>query len=489
MRPLLALLAVVVGPSLVCLLPAAQGAADERPNVLFAIADDWSWPHAGTYGDAVVATPTFDRLAREGVLFSHAFVSAPSCTASRGAILTGQYHWRLGTAANLWSVFPDALATYPELLEQSGYATGFTGKGWGPGRTQTPQRSIAGRGFPSFQAFLAQRPAGQPFCFWLGGTDPHRPYDAGSGARAGIDLARIAVPPWLPDVTEVRSDLADYYFEVQRFDQVVGAAVQALEESGELDRTIVVMTSDNGMPFPRCKANLYDGGSRMPLAIRWGSRCPPGRHVDDFVSFTDFAPTFLEAAGLVVPAAMTGRSLLPVLVSDHSGQVDAARDHVLLGKERHCPAQERPNQGGYPCRALRTRDFLYIRNFAPDRWPAGTPHYQQATVPGAWLGDCDNGPTKTYLVTHRDATAALQRMYQLAFDKRPAEELYDLSQDAHQLDNVAGRPEYAAVRSQLAQQLTEQLRATQDPRVVGGGEAFDTYEYLGGAPLHPDARR
>jgi hypothetical protein len=173
------------------------------------------------------------------------------------------------------------------------------------------------------------------------------------------------------------------------------------------------------------------------------------------------------------------------LLSDKSGQDDPARDCVLIGKERHCPAQERPNMGGYPCRAIRTHDFLYIRNFAPDRWPAGTPDYERAAFPRAWLGDCDNGPTKTFMVEHREQDATSRRLYELAFAKRPAEELYDLKNDPGQLQNVADQPEYAQVRERLAERLTQQLRATGDPRIVGGAEAFDTYEYLGGAPLFP----
>jgi hypothetical protein len=165
--------------------------------------------------------------------------------------------------------------------------------------------------------------------------------------------------------------------------------------------------------------------------------------------------------------------------------IDPARDFVLVGKERHCPAQEAPDMGGYPCRAIRTHDFLYIRNFQPDRWPAGTPHYDKAAFPKAWLGDCDNGPTKTYMVENREKDADHQRLYDLAFGKRPAEELYDLKKDPEQLNNVAADPQYAAARDDLAGRLTEQLRATGDPRVVGGGDKFDQYPYLGGAPTYP----
>ncbi len=152
--------------------------AVDRPNILFAIADDWSWPHAGIYGDRVVKTPTFDRLAREGVMFTNAYCVTPSCTASRGSILTGQTIHRLEAGGNLWSTLPKKFETFPDLLEAAGYAIGYQGKGWGPGslvasgRTRNP----AGPEFKNFEEFLQSVPEGKPFCFWFGSTDPHRSY-------------------------------------------------------------------------------------------------------------------------------------------------------------------------------------------------------------------------------------------------------------------------------------------------------------------------
>jgi len=460
-------------------------ADDARPNILFAIADDWGWPHAGAYGDPVVKTPTFDRLAEEGVLFHHAYVSSPSCTPSRGAILTGQWHWRLKSAANLWSVFPDEFAVYPEILAQAGYEIGHTGKAWGPGRTETRSRQLAGSRYRNFRAFLNARDKSMPFCFWLGTSDPHRPFKKGSGEASGMDLSKIELPAAFPDAPEVRGDVADYYFEVQRFDKLVGDAVAALEEIGELDNTLVVMTGDHGMPFPRCKSNLYDCGTRVPLAIRWPEKAPGERATTDFVSLTDLAPTFLEAAGVKIPEEMTGRSLMPILTSDKSGRIDSARDYVLVGKERHVPSQEKPDMGGYPCRGIRTHKYFYIRNFKPDRWPNGTPDYENAAMPGNWYADTDNGPTKTYMIQNKDKDAAHRKLYELAFAKRPAEELYDLEKDPHQLNNVAGDPAYAEVKKELSQRLMAELKKTRDPRVIGGVD-FDAFPYLGGGPKHPD---
>ncbi len=450
----------------------------KRPNILFCIADDWSWPHAGVYGDPVVLTPTFDRLAAEGVLFEHAYVSSPSCTPSRGAILTGQYHWRLAEGANLHSTLDISYPVYPLLLQEAGYHVGYWRKSWGPGDLKAggyvdahPCGTHYRKGF---RQFLDDRPKDRPFCFWLGSKDPHRPYKKGSGRDSGISVDEIPVPGFYPDVEEIRSDIADYYFEVQRFDRDCGNAIRLLEEIGELDNTLIVMTSDNGMPFPRCKSNIYEMGVRMPMAIRWGAEVRGGRRVTDFMSLTDLAPTFLEAADVPVPQQMTGRSLLGVLLSEKQGRIEPERDHIVFGKERHVPAQAAPSMVGYPCRGIRTDRYLYIRNFKPDRWPAGVP--SGATHPMSVYPDCDNGPTKQYLIEHLHDPES-KRYYDWSFAKRPAEELYDISKDPHQLTNLAEKKSYAGLRKKLSKMLTAELKETADPRVIGDGEKFDQYPY------------
>ncbi|HSD27235.1 MAG TPA: sulfatase [Vicinamibacteria bacterium] len=462
--------------------------SEARPNILLAIGDDWGWPHAGAYGDPVVRTPTFDRLAREGVLFNHAYVASPSCTPSRAALLTGQWHWRLEESANLWSTLRWDYPVYPALLARAGYHAGLQGKGWGPGRLDAGGRTEnpAGPEHASLESFLDARPEGRPFCYWFGSQDPHRDYEEGRGAASGIPLEAIRLFPHFPDARDVRSDVADYYWEVQRFDTEVGRMLDLLERRGELARTVVVMTGDNGMPFPRCKANLYDCGVRVPLAVRWPGPFAAGRRVDAFVTLTDLAPTFLELAGVEAPRATTGRSLAPLLGTDEppSSEV-SARDHVLCGKERHVPGQEKPDIGGTPMRSLRTSDYLYVRNFRPDRWPAGTPDAEKAVIEGRWLADCDNGPTKLFMVERRDDGAAHRRLYDLAFGKRPAEELYDLRNDPGQMTNVARDEAYAGVRELLAARLLAELEATGDPRVLGGAERLETYPYYGGSPMKP----
>jgi len=448
----------------------------KRPNILFAIADDWSWPHAGIAGDRVVQTPTFDRVAREGVLFTNTFVTSPSCTPSRGSILTGQYFWRLEEGANLFGTLPARFAVYPNLLEAAGYHVGYTRKGWSPGKYKPGgwTRNPAGPRYKNFEEFLKARPKGAPFCYWFGSSDPHRPYKWRSGVESGMKLENVQVPGCLPDDQVVRTDICDYYWEVQRFDRKVGEILKILEDSGELNQTLVVVTSDNGMPFPRCKSNVYDMGTHVPMAVRWGSVVRPGRVVDDFVSLSDLAPTFLEAAGLKPPAEMTGRSFLNILLSARQGRVDRSRDRVFTGKERHVIC--RPGGAGYPMRAIRTARFLYIRNFKPHLWPAGDPQWRRGYWPEVPYGDIDDSPTKRFMMEHKDQPQ-VGRLFELAFGKRPAEELYDLEKDPEQLTNVAYEPGYAKVKKRLSAALMEELKRTKDPRVLGRGDLFDTYHF------------
>ncbi|NNM29050.1 MAG: sulfatase, partial [Akkermansiaceae bacterium] len=335
------LAAVLLAASIAAAQP--NEAARPRPNIVFAIADDWGWPHASAYGnDEVCRTPTFDRIAANGILFHHAYVSSPSCTPSRNAILTGQYHWRLGPGGNLWSVLDTRHRTYPHLLEDAGYFTGSWRKSWGPGDASNWKRYPAGERYKNPEMFLeAWKDSGKPFCFWFGASDPHRGYKLHSGRESGMDLSKIKLFDHYPDHETVRGDVADYYLEVQRFDRELGQFLGKLGERGLLENTLVVVTGDHGMPFPRCKSNLYDSGARVPLAIQWPAVIKPGRVVDDFISTTDLAPTFLEAAGLEPLPVMTGRSLLPMLRAQGSGRLEPGRrDHVLTGKERHTQAQE-----------------------------------------------------------------------------------------------------------------------------------------------------
>lgn len=470
--------ALGLGASL-ALAEEAEEPVGDRPNILFALADDWGWPHAGVYGDNVVKTPTFDRLAREGVLFEHAFVSSPSCTPSRNAILTGQQFYRLEEGASLHSTLDIKFPNFMYLLREAGYEIGHWRKAWGPGVFQTGGYTESPCGpASSFEEFMGRRETGKPFCFWFGTSDPHRGYKPGSGRKSGMEVDAIRVPGFFPATDVVRSDIADYYFEVQRWDREVGEALRLIEAEGELENTVIVMTGDHGMPFPRCKGNLYDMGVRVPLAIRWGAKVSPERQVSDFVSLTDLAPTFLEAAGLDAPAAMTGRSLLSVLTSGKEGRVEPARNGVVFGRERHTPAQKMPSMDGYPARGLRTDRWLLILNLEPARWPAGVP--TGATHPMNTYSDCDNGPSKSAILSNR-TEPPFAECYQHCFALRPAAELYDCRTDPDQIANLADEPEHAETLAALRKRLTAYLAGTRDPRFTYDVPVeFNTYPYHAG---------
>jgi len=454
-----------------------------RPNILLAISDDQSWPYAGAYGCKFVNTPAFDRIAREGVLFNYAYCPAPQCSPARAALLTGRNIWQLEEAGTHGSLFPRKFKVYTDLLEAAGYHVGYTCKGWGPGsweaggwtrnpagpeyneRTNTPPANRINKNdyAGNFEDFLKKRPEGKPFCFWYGCKEPHRSYEEGSGLRAGKKPKDAEVPSFLPNNKLVQSDLLDYGVEIDWFDTHLGRMIRMLEKMGELDNTIIVVTGDNGMPFPRAKANLYEQGTHVPLAIRWGDKVKGGRAVDDFVSFIDLAPTFLEAAGLKIPPEMTGRSLMSVLTSNKSGRVDPKRDRVFTGRERHTHA--RPDNLGYPCRAIRTYEYLYIRNFEQDRWPAGNPE-------GYY--DIDSSPTKTFLLENKGNERG-RKLFELACSKRPAEELYAIKKDPGCLQNLAEDPAYAKVTKRLRAELERVLKEQKDPRILGYGDIFDSY--------------
>ncbi len=463
--------------------------AAERPNVLFCMADDWGWPHAGAYGDQGVKTPTFDRLADEGSLFQHVYVSSPSCTPCRNALITGKYHWELGPGANLHSTLPAEYESYIHLLADDGYIIGQNrAKTWGPGNIQSwvevHGEHPAGPTFNTIADFLEKTDAKEkPFFFWLASGDPHRGYKKGSGEAAGIDPAKAHLFEHYPDSEAVRSDIADYYFEVQRWDTLVGSAMAELEKHGLLENTIIIMTGDHGMPFPRCKGNLYDSGTRVPFAVRWPKGMKAGREIEDFVSFTGIAPTVLELCGVDVPKNMTGRSFASLLKSEKSGLLEPdQRPNIVYGRERHVPAQEKPNMGGYPSRAIRTRDFLYIRNYQPDWWPMGTGDSEKANIKGQWYADCDGGPTKNYIFDNREKDEMHRRAFQLCFAKRPEHELYDLSKDPSQIHNVAADPDYEEALTSMQSQLAQQLEKLNDPRIKNPKTLeFDAHPYLGGA--------
>lgn len=482
---------------------ASQKKAYQRPNILIAISDDQSYPYASAYGNTSVNTPAFDRVAQEGVLFTNGFVASPGCSPSRAAFLTGRYPWQIEEAGTHGSSFPSKYQVFPDMLENSGYFIGATGKKWGPGDFEVSGRSRnpAGPSFDektlepphkfinnndyaaNFAEFLAQRPDDQPFYFWYGATEPHRPFEEGIGTAAGKELDAADVPSFLPEHEVVQSDILDYAIEVEWFDQHLGKMLDMLEKAGELKNTIVIVTSDNGMAFPRAKANLYEYGFHVPLAISWPQAVPAGRTIEDPVSLVDVTKTILEATETTITAdfPLAGTNILPWLKSEESGTMNQEKV-VYAGRERH--SSSRWNNNTYPQRAIRTHQYLYIRNFKPERWPAGAPRKfdKEGKLEPMHSGyhDIDAGASLSFLTENFDNDTIAQ-YFHWAVDHRPAEELYDIEQDPGCLYNLAEAPEMAEVKENLGKQLIKYLTETEDPRVMGNGDIWEEYPRLKGA--------
>lgn len=509
-----------------------------RPNILFVFADDWGRQASvyakldgpGTIND-IARTPNFDRIANEGVLFRNAFVNAPSCTPCRSALLSGQYFWRTGRGAILQGgVWDDTIPSWPLLLlRDAGYHIGKSWKVWSPGtpvdapygKQQYAYQKAGGRinrfsenatklvaagksveqvrqeildeVRTNFKAFLADRNKSQPFCYWFGPTNVHRKWIKGSGKQLwGINPGdlRGKMPPFLPDVPEVREDLADYFGEIQALDAALGMLLDELKESGQYGNTLIVVSGDHGPPgFPHGKCNVYDFGLRVALAMA-GPGVRGRRVVDDLVNLPDLAPTLLEAGGVQPPDVMTARSLWPVLKSDREGFVDPARTAVFVGRERHVEMARADNLP-YPQRGIRTASHLFIINFKPDRYPLGDPYDLESDNPPntreltettfVTLPDEDAGPTKAWLVERRK-NPKWKAYFDHAYGKRPREELFDLKKDPHQMHNVAADPAYAPVVNELRQRLLDELKRTGDPRLIDDGRFFETPPMAGPLP-------
>lgn len=463
----------------------------ERPNILFVISDDQSFPHASAYGCTWINTPAFDRVASEGLLFNNGYTPNAKCAPSRSCILTGRNSWQLEEAANHVPYFPAKFKTFPESLKENGYYTGYTGKEWAPGNPgmiDGKRRELVGQPFneikltpparfmsnidyaANFEAFLASKPEGEPFFFWYGAQEPHRAYEFMAGVnKGGKQLSDVdEVFSFWPDNDTVRHDLLDYAFEIEYFDSHLDKMLAMLEEKGLLENTIVVVTADNGMPFPRVKGHAFELSNHMPLAMMWPKGIKdPGRVIDDFVSFIDFAPSFLSAAG--IPAEKSGMEpiqgidLLPIFKNKKGSK---ALDYTLIGKER--TDLGRPEDHGYPIRGIVTHEYIYLRNYHPERWPAGNPE--------TGYMDTDGSPTKTWILNDR-RTNGTSSYWDINFGKRPAEELYNVSNDPECVVNLAEAPDYQKIKQELIAKMDGELKAQGDPRQFGNGVIFDTYKY------------
>lgn len=472
----------------------------QRPNILFAISDDQSWADCSANQCKEISTPAFDQVASSGVLFSNAIAASPGCSPCRAALLTGRQTWQIEHAGTHASSFPKKYEVFPDLLEASGYKIGYTGKGWGPGdwkasgRTRNPAgpnysriknkdrpQGISSNDYSAnFEAFLKERKSSDaPFFFWYGATEPHRAYKKGIGKEQGKQIDAVTVPKFLPDHPEIRSDLLDYYVEIEWFDSHLGKMLAMLDSIGELENTLVIVTSDNGMPFPRAKANCYEYGIHMPLAISWPQSIPSKRNVSDLIGFVDITATILDAAQVEHKSTaypLTGKSFLNLLRSKKQGRCDPSRQAVYSARERHSSSRYR--NLSYPQRAIRTMQYLLIRNFKPERWPAGTPQkYDQPDVLGPMHGgyhDIDACPSLTFLIENRD-NPDFSKHFHWSVDKRPEYEFFDIEKDPACLNNLANDPAFQNTFNEHLAMLNGYLKSTSDPRILDGGDIFETY--------------
>lgn len=458
----------------------------KRPNILFCIADDAGL--LGAYGTRWLHTPAFDRVAGEGILFNKAFTCNAKSAPSRAAIITGRNSWQLEEACNHWPQFPVKFKSYVEVLGENGYTVGCTGKGWGPGYAKDSEgkaRELTGKGWnrrhsqppakgissidyaANFRDFMENRDTLLPFFFWYGAMEPHRAYEFNSSSRFNKKTSEIDhVPAYWPDTEKVRRDMLDYAVEVEHFDRHLGEMLRYLEETGELDNTLIIVTSDHNMPFPRRKGQAYFQSNQIPMAVMWkkGLLCP-GRESDDFISVIDIAPTLLELAGIDSKHCgmqpITGRSFTDILRNRQKGK---KRNTVLVGKERHDVG--RPDDQGYPIRGLVSDSLLYIRNYKTDRWPACNPETGYMNI--------DGSPTKTEILTLRREHRS-DFYWKLSCGKRPEEELYNIRRDPECMHNLMAEEQYRTAGKRLRKEMERRLKKEGDPRMYGEGDIFDRY--------------
>lgn len=449
----------------------------KKPNVLFCIADDAS-PHFGVYGCTWAKTPNIDSVGKAGLVFDNTYTPTAKCAPSRASILTGRNPWQLEEAANHQSFFPAKFKAFTEVLAEAGMSVGAQGKTWGPGTAKTADGKQRNFGMAKvdgnasdpgvgFRKFLANRDKQQPFFFWFGSHHPHRGYVLDSGIAAGKKPSDIErVPAMWPDNETVRRDMLDYAIEIQAYDTQVGTLLKELEQAGELENTLVIVTSDHGMPFPRVKGHNYDMANRIPLVVRWPKGIAnPGRRVAEFISLIDLAPTLLEVLGLNPETSgmspITGRSFGDLLRDKPAAQ----RETVILGRERNdvLARPGTPHGLGYPVRGIREGNLFYLHNFAADRWPCGNPDLG--------LKDTDASPTKKLI----EELGEKNPSWQLCYGKRPAEELFDLATDPDCVKNLADLPEYQSRKKELREKLFAELKRQDDPRILGQGDVFDNY--------------
>lgn len=429
-----------------------MGLGQERPNFLVFIADDVSWNDFGCYGNEAARTPNIDRLAKEGLTFNNAYLTASSCSPSRASIMTGRYPHNNGDASELHRPWAAHLQTFPELLRTKGYYTALAGKfhmdqikqddgekklnnAFDRAEKQTRVPGNSG-GHGNWLKVTKERPRNQPFFFWFAAIDAHRGWDGdkewdGQSYGSKHKPENVIVPPFMVDTPETRADLASYYNEVTRFDHFVGLVIDELKKQDALENTVVIVMADNGRPFPRAKTRLHDAGMKTPFVVRWPAGIERGGETrDSLISVIDIAPTFLELAGVPAAETMQGVSFLPVIKSDAAIRKHAFSEHNWHDYEAHG-------------RSVRDDDgWIYIRNARPEK---------------GWIGPADSVSSPSHVDLQKLQAAGKLNAAQadVLLEPRPSEELYFTPDNPLQINNLVD-DEMSAERLSKLRQIMDQ---------------------------------
>ncbi len=421
----------------------AYAAAAEKPSFLIIISDDQTWTDNGCYGNPVVRTPKIDRLAGEGLRFTRAFTATAMCSPSRSVMYTGLYPVRNGAYPNHSQVWP-GVKSMPMYLSRLGYRVALAGKTHIGPRDQFPFEYMNRDQIGRFLKDVGE----SPFCLVFATNDPHLPW----AKNTDYDPDKVVVPPYLLDLPETRAAMADYYTDVTNMDKEVGQALQALEDAGRDDDTLVIYTSDQGAQFPFGKWTCYDTGLRVPFIVRWPGRIQAGTTSEAMIHFVDVLPTLIELAGGSPPDDLDGRSFADVL----RGKTPKHRD-VVFGIQTTLGIIAATE--AYAIRSVRTDRYHYIRNLNSDSAFYNVLIAQDQKYWPAWVERAKTDPKAAKLVER--------------YQRRPAEELYDVRNDPYELNNLADDPALQDVKASLAQKLDRWMREQGDEGVATELKAFD----------------
>ncbi|MCA9039617.1 MAG: sulfatase [Planctomycetaceae bacterium] len=417
-------------------LAAGEQDASALPNIVLFIADDMAWNDCEPYGHPHIRTPNLTRLAKGGLTFDNAFLTVSSCSPTRCSLITGRYPHSTG-APNLHEPLPADQHLFPEDLKNAGYFTGACGK-WHLGPHAQRAFNKIDRNLHAWQDFLKEKPQDSPFFFWIATTDPHRDYQPNTIANPHTPEDAV-VPPYLIDNEETRKDFAAYYDEIGRLDEEVGAIYETLEKQNLLENTLFVFISDNGRPFPRCKATIYDTGIKTPFICHWPAKIKPGERTAALTSTLDLAPTFLTVAGLTPGETYQGKEFTSVLSNPEANY----REYIFAERNWH--------NFDFWGRGVRSLKFKYIHNNYPDNYD---------TPPA----DAVRSPSFQELVKAKAAGTLEPQQKSYFIHPRPVDELYDLEQDPLEFNNLAGDPAYQEVLAQMQAELSNWRERTNDPQ-------------------------